>query len=221
MAVSFPLSATDWFALLPISAMSLDPVENVVADMNGRGEWLTDDVAPMLWRGEVTVGRMLAGEAAHAAAMMDLIRPAGALFWVYDVRRPAPAADPDGSVLGASAPIIQELPTGARSLRISGLPSGYVLRRGDYLGWAYDGGRRALHRVASAEVMANGTGVTPVFDVTTVIQPGVTTGTPVQLVRPPLPMLREPGSISTGQTRAAITEGFSFRFAQTLQRIVS
>lgn len=217
--VSYPLSAVDWFGLLPISIMSLDPVENVVTDMNGRGEWLTDDVAPMLWRGEVTLGRMLSAEAAHASVMMDLIRPAGALFWAYDLRRPTPAADPGGVMLGTATPVVAGLPAQGRDLRLSGLPAGYVLRRGDYLGWSYDGGRQALHRIATDQVIADANGLTPIFEVTTLILPGLVLATPVQLIRPAVPMMREPGAISTGQARAQITEGFTFRFAQTLQRV--
>ena len=217
--ITFPLSATDWFGLLPIAAMALDPVEQTVDDLNGRGEWLTDDVAPMLWQGEVTLGRMLEAEAAHAAVMMDLIRPSGALFWAYDIRRPFPKADPTGSILGGASPVVYALPAGSREIRLSGLPAGYELRRGDYLGWTYDSGRWALHRVASSQVVASGTGITPAFDLNSVIRPGVTVGTAVQLIRPALPMMRIRGSISPGQTRAAITEGFTFRFSQTLQRI--
>lgn len=219
MPVSFPLDPAEWFGLLPISAMTLDPAENVVGDMNARGEWFTDDVAPMLWRGEITLARMTQAEAAHAAVMMDLIRPSGRLFWVFDSRRPTPIADPGGLVLGTAAPVIASLSGGNRELALAGLPAGYVLQRGDYLGFDYDGTRRALHRVAAAEVIADTSGVTPVFEVSTLIQPGATPGTAVSLIRPAIPVLREIGSVGTGQMRGTITEGFTFRFAQTLQRI--
>jgi hypothetical protein len=209
------LPVADWFAALPVSSMTFDPVEHVVADMTAAGEWLTDDVAPMLWEGSVTLGRMLQAEADHAAVMMDLLRPAGRLFWCYDIRRPTPAADPGGVLLGAATPLIHALPSGNRTLALSGLPPGYVLRRGDYLGFAY-AGRRALHRIAEAQVVANGSGITPAFELSTLILPGAAVGAPVTLIRPAIPVMREPGSVVTGETRARITEGFTFRFKQTL-----
>lgn len=215
MAISYPLSAADWFGALPIAGMTLDPSENVVVDLSGAGEPITDDVAPMLWKGAVTLGRMLASEAGHASVMMDLLRPAGALFWAFDIRRPAPAADPGGLMLGTAAPVIHALPAGNRELALAGLPAGYVLTIGDNLGFSYAGGRVALHRVAEP-VRANSNGVTPPFQVSTLIQPGAIVGTPVQLLRPSIPCMRVPGSVVTGDTRARITEGFTFQFSQTL-----
>lgn len=216
MAVAFPLSSADWFGLLPVSMMTFDPVEHVVADMTGEGEWLTDDVAPMLWEGSVTLGRMLQSETDHASIMMDLLRPAGRMFWVFDIRRPTPAADPDGLILGASAPVIAALPAGNREIVLSGLPAGYVLRRGDYVGFSYGGGRRALHRLAEAQVVADGAGVTPAFEFSSLIRPGAVVGTPVSLIRPAIPVMREPGSVVPGESRSRITSGFTFRFKQTL-----
>ena len=216
MAVTFPLAAADWFARLPIATMKLDPTENVVADMTGKGEWISDDVAPMLWQGEVTLGRMTRSEADHAQVMIDLIRPAGRLFWAYDTRRPAPLSDPMGAILGSAVPVISALAAGNRELALSGLPAGYILRRGDYLGFAYGGGRRALHRVADELVVANGSGVTPLFEVSTLILAGAQLGFPVQLIRPAIPVMRVPGSVDGGTSRHTITEGMKFRFGQTL-----
>lgn len=216
MPVTFPLESRDWWGALPIGSLTFDPVEQVVGDMTGKGEWITDDVAPMLWQGEVTLARMTAAEAAHAAAFMDLIRPAGRLFWAYDIRRPAPLADPRGLILGAAAPVIHELPAGGREIALSGLPARYVLSRGDYLRFARDGGRYALHRVAEARVVAGDDGTTPAFELSTMIQPGAVTGAPVALVRAAVPCMRVPGSIIPGQTRAAITEGMTMKFIQTM-----
>jgi hypothetical protein len=216
MPVTFPLVAADWFARLPISTMKLDPAEHVVADMTGRGEWISDDVAPMLWQGEVTLGRMTRPEADHARAMMDLIRPAGRLFWAFDIRRPTPVSDPTGAILGAAIPVISGLAAGNRELALSGLPAGYTLRRGDYLGFAYGGGRRALHRVANEVVVANSAGATPLFEVTTLLLAGVQLGTSVQLIRPAIPVMRVPGSADGGITRRTTTEGMKFQFGQTL-----
>lgn len=214
MAESFPLNSAEWFGALPVASMTLDPVENVVGDMTGAGEWITHEVAPALWQGEVTLGRMTPREAAHASVMLDLLRPPGRLFWLYDLRRPAPFADPTGRLLGANVPVLASVPIG-QTLTLTGLPVGYVLTRGDLLGFGYDGGRRALHRVVNSFVRADLTGSATV-DVSTTVRPGALAGAPVTLVKAAIPCLRVPGSISTGSTRATITEGVSFRFVQSL-----
>ncbi|MBN2628943.1 MAG: hypothetical protein JXR75_00220 [Rhodobacteraceae bacterium] len=216
---TYPLDRDAWWGALPISSLMLDPVEHVISDMTGKGEPIDDDVAPMLWEGEVTLARMTQAEAAHASAMMDLLRPAGRLFWAYDRRRPAPAADPTGALLGAAVPVIASLPASGRELSLSALPAGYVLTRGDLIGWAYDGGRRALHRVLTSVVTANGAGTTPVFEVSTLIRPGVVLGAAVSLIRPSILARRIPGSVVTGTTRGTITEGFTFRFKQSLGQV--
>lgn len=218
MPVAFPLAAADWFGRLPIAAMTLDPIENVVADLNGRGEPLTEDVAPLLWRGTVTLGRMTQAEANHAGVMMDLLRPSGRLFRAFDLRRPWPANDPNGVILGSSLPIINTLVAGNRELRLSGLPAGYILRRGDMLGWT-TGGRAALHRVVDEVVTANASGLTPVFEVSTRIEGPPAIGTSVSLIRPSIPCMLVRDTISPGETRQRITEGFSFSFVQTRQVI--
>lgn len=215
MPVSYPLNA-DWFARLGISSMSLDPQESVISDMTGRGEALSTDVAPVLWRGEVSLGRLQPEEAAQAQAFFDLIRRAGALFWAYDIRRPTPYLDPGGVMLGTSTPIIAALPPGNREIALAGLPAGYALVQGDYLAFGYGGGQRALHRVAEPLVVADSSGLTPAFELTTLIEPGATLGSAVGLRRAAIPCMRVPGSMSSGSTQSTITEGMSFQFVQTL-----
>lgn len=214
MAITFPLDSVEWFGALPIQTMRLDLVEQVVGDMTGRGEWLTDAVAPALWQGEVTLARMSEAERAHAAVMMDLILDGG-MFWAYDIRRPAPLADPRGVFLGGAVPALQAVGPG-RSIALNGLPARYVLSRGDYIRFARDGGRYALHRVAEARVVAGDDGVTPSFTLSHPVPAGTLAGTVVSLVRPAIPCIRIPGSMSAGSTRATITEGFTFRFTQTM-----
>lgn len=215
MPVTYPLSS-DWFAGLGISALSFDPQESVISDMTGRGEALTTDVAPVLWRGEVSLGRLQPHEAAQAQTFFDLIRRAGALFWAYDIRRPAPMLDPGGLILGTSVPTIAALPPGNREIALAGLPAGYALVQGDYLAFGYGAGQRALYRVAEPLVVADSAGGTPAFEVSTLIEPGAVVGSPVALVRASIPCMRLPGSVQAGTTQATITEGMGFQFVQTL-----
>ncbi len=98
-------------------------------------------------------GGAAGGTAKEGSALADLIdgqmqelavlRGAGASFLAYDVTRGAPLFDPTGAVLGAATPTIHELLAGARELRLAGLPGGYVISSGDYLGFAYGLGQCA------------------------------------------------------------------------------
>jgi len=113
-------------------------------------------------------GGAAGGTAKEGTALADLIdaqmqelavlRGAGASFMAYDVTRGAPLFDPTGAVLGAATPTIHELLAGARELRLAGLPGGYVISSGDYVGFACGLGpvRQALHRVVTGGVAGVG-----------------------------------------------------------------
>jgi hypothetical protein len=137
MAYSFPLSVTDFMRALPIAEISFDAPEQVEVNQTAGGEIITADLAPMLWQGEVRLGTMTHAEASHADVMLDLLRPAGRMFYAYDTRRPAPLADPSGLILGSTVPTIASLISGNRELTLAGLPAWYVLSRGDYLAFDY------------------------------------------------------------------------------------
>ncbi|MDZ4094523.1 MAG: hypothetical protein U1D35_06385 [Paracoccaceae bacterium] len=215
MAQIFPLPIDVFFSTLLISEVHFDAPAQVVTSQTGGGEQLTADIGPALWSGEVILGRMTASEAANATAMIDLLGPAGRSFHAYDPRRPFPASDPGGIILGAATPSIFSIPAGGREMRIQGLPSGYVLGRGDYLAFDYGAGRRALHRVVSASVVAAG-GTTPVFEVHPMLRAGASVGAAVTLIRPACKAVLVAGSVNAGTSRRTITDGMSFRFQQTL-----
>lgn len=137
--------------------------------------------------------------------LMTLARP-GQVFEVYDARFDGPAGDPGGVILGAAEPVIHELDPDNRHMRLSGLPGGYVLMKGDYLGWSYgpENSRRALHRIKE-DVVASGGGLTPQFAVEPFIAPGAAPGLPVRLVRPTCrALIVEP---RFGRAQGYVTEG--------------
>lgn len=217
MVLSFPLPIDDFFARLPVAEMAFRAPPQVVINQTGGGEILAADIGPMLWTGNVTLGRMLGLETATPDVLLDLLGPAGRSFWAYDTRRPAPVADPQGLVLGLASPVIASLPN-AREMSLSGLPGWYVLTRGDYLAFDYGTpSRRALHRVVDTVVEANASGTTPAFEVTPMIRPGAITGAAVTLVRAACKARLIPGSVEKGITRNSVTEGMSFAFTQTLR----
>lgn len=213
--LTFPLPLDTFFGGLLISEITLDAPAQVEVNQTAGGEQMAAEVGPQLWTGTVTLGKMTRAEAAMPDVLLDVLRRPQATFLAFDTRRPAPVADPLGTILGASVPLISALTNG--ELRLSGLPAGYVLSRGDYLSWSYNGGRIALHRVVEVPVVASGTGVTNSFEVTPPIRAGSVVNTPVTLHRAACIAKLRPGTVQKGVSRRTITEGMSFEFIQTLR----
>lgn len=219
MALSFPLTTANFMDLLQVSQMRMDTPEQVEINQTGGGEILRADLAPMLWQGEVRLAVQTRKEAADPDVLLDLLRPAGRSFYAYDTRRPAPLLDPKGLILGANTPTIYSLVAGGRELRLQGLPAAYVLSRGDYLAFDYGTApiRRALHRVVDKTVVAAGTGITPVFEVTPALRAGASAGAWVQLVKASCKAVLMPGSVDKGTSLRVITRDMMFQFQQTLR----
>lgn len=216
MALSFPLTIAQFMDYLPISEISMAAPAQVQIAQTAGGEVLPSEIGPQLWRGQITLGRMKRDEARHPDVLLDLLTTAGATFWAYDTRHPAPQMDPTGALLGASTPTIYSLAANGRELRLQGLPAGYQLKRGDYLSFDY-GGRRALHRVVDITATTAADGITPQFEVVPKLRPGALVGAAVTLVQASCKAMLLPGQVDKGSARAVITEGMSFQFIQTLK----
>ena len=215
MAFTFPLPITQFFNLLPIADIMFDAPEQMQESQTGKGEKMSFELAPQLWVGDVKFGAMTVTESAQVSGLLDILRPAGRTFFAYDPRRRFPLTDPTGSILGASAPVIASLPN-AREMTISGLPAGYVLSIGDYLAFDYGTpARRALHQLVQG-VVANGAGLTPVFEVSPMVRPGAAVAAPVTLIRASCKAVLVKGSVSKGTSKSGISRDMAFRFEQTL-----
>ncbi len=218
MAYVFPLAAADFMDLLPIREMTFELSEAVETDETGGGEILTADLGTRLWQGEITLGDMLPDEADDALGMLDLLRRAGGSFMCHDRSRPWPRSDWQGAAVAGASPVLHTVAASTREIRISGLPAGYQLRRRDAVAFSYGANptRYALHRLA-APVTANGSGLTPLVEVTPNIRPGVSTGAAVQLIKPACKAVIVPGSYQPGRRKARLTSGVSFKWQQTLR----
>ena len=182
----------------------------------GDGSVLKASLGAALWQGELSlIPGYHADQGAIEVKIAKLMR-AGETFLAYDTRYDGPAADPDGSILGASTPTIHTLDADNRRIRVTGLPVGYELRAGDWIGWTYGSSpvRYALHRIET-DATASGAGLTPLFAVEPFIRPGVTVGAAVTLVRPPIKAVMTEADYGSG--RPLITEGATFSFIQTLR----
>lgn len=216
MALAFPLSKSAFFALLPISKLVFHLPDTRSHTRTRGGDIITSDNGARLWQGEVTLDRITRAELAAVRPLISLLSGTGS-FMVYDVTRPFPQYDPDGSQLAGAAPVIAALPS-AREISIGGLPVGYRLSRDDLLAFSYATNpvRHALHEVVTGGT-ANAAGIIPNMEVVPPIRPGAAIGAAVTLIRPACKAIIIPETLQPGTTRATLTDGVTFKFIQTLR----
>lgn len=219
MALQFPLITSVFLDKLPISSITLDAPAQVEVSTTGSGEILEADLGPRLWLGEITLGRMTPNEAAQAKTLIDMARGPARGFHVYDTTRNGPQADPFGAILGASTVLVNAVSVDNMGMQLKGLPAGYQLTIGDYLSFDYGSNptRTALHKVVDLTVAADGTGVTPTFEITPNLRPGASIDATVRLIKPYCKAIIIPGSVQPGRRKRFMTEGVSFQFMQTLR----
>jgi hypothetical protein len=216
MAISLPLSLNDFADRLKISEVKWKVQRYDELSGLGTGDVLAAEMAPPRITGTVTLAPMRHAEAAAVQALIEVLEPAQS-FYLYDPRGMFPIADPNGSILGASSPVIFTLGVNNKSMQVSSLPGGYVLSLGDWLSFDYasDPVRRAFHRIVE-KATANGSGVTPSFEVRPHFRPGATTGLAVTLIKPAPKVFIMPDSFDPGTTdfKRGVTEGMSFQVMQ-------
>lgn len=215
MAFAFPLSQAQFLDQLRVQSSRFWLPESLTLESSEGGEIFSADRGPRLWQAEFTLAQGHHHTVDESEARLALLAQAGRSFLAYDPRRTGPKADPEGAGLVGFTPKIS-ITTG-REVTLSGLPSGYQISRGDYLGWTYGTNptRYALHRAVTAPV-ADGTGLA-VVEVIPNIRPGTTAGTTVTLIRPVCKMVLVPGSYEPGQAARVFTAGATFRAQQTLR----
>ena len=195
MAYSFPLTAAQFFGTLRVQSARFWLPDATVQEGNEGGELFTATRGPRLWQAEFSLIQGYHADMDREQALVSLLPMPGASFFAYDPRRTGPHYDPDGAILGAASPTVSG--SNAREISITGLPVGYRIRRGDYIGFSYGASptRHALHRAVD-EATANAGGVASGIDVVPPIRPGLTNGTAVRFVLPVCKMVAVPGSIS-------------------------
>lgn len=197
MALTFPAPAAYIADLLRVPSRSfrLDPQQEYSG--LGSGEVLAAELAPTRWMADIKTVPMDRASARVLQARLEALDGAINSFFLYDPWKCVPAADPGGALLGSSSVTINTVGVNNKSMSLAGLPAGYVLTEGDHLAFDYGSNpvRRALHRVQET-VAANGSGVTPSFEVRPHFRPGVTTSLAVTLIKPAAKMALVPGSLS-------------------------
>ncbi len=221
MAYSFPIALDQFFDGLPIRSQVFELSEALETSETGGGEVLTANYGPRLWEGTVSLITQTHQQAEQAAARVELLREAGASFFVYDFALPGPAQDPSGATLGAATPTILDVAANNKELKLAGLPAGYKITTGDRLAFSYSTGpvRYALHKVMTDRTAGAGVpaGTTNWIEVRPHIRPGAANGATVQLHKPFCKAVIVPGSVRPGTKQGRTTGGVTFRWRQTLR----
>ena len=214
MTLSFPLALADLADLLPVAAVAWNELRQDAVSALGSGEWLTHELGSPLHEAEVRIARMSHARAEQLRARLRAL-DGGAHFYLCNPTMLYPQADPGGTILGSASVVIASISANRKALTLSGLPAGYVVTTGDYLHVDYGTpSRRALIQAVEGTI-ANGSGVTVVFEVRPHLRPGITAGLAVSLKKPAAKVKIVPGSVRI-ETVTTLLSQLRFTARQTL-----
>lgn len=207
MAFPDPASIEQFQRRMKIAEMSLEIEEFAEISDTAGGDLIVAEIAAPKWVATVTLSPRRNAEIREARALLSAVGIFGR-FHIFDTSRKFPKADPDGAALGASTPSISSVGSDGKSLRIAGLPSGYVLSAGDL--FCFSGsGRHALHEVVETATASAG-GLTGMFEVRPHLKLWTTAGLAVDLKRPSALMRMRPGGVSRGSAGPHFHGAMSF-----------
>jgi hypothetical protein len=217
MALSFPFTVPQFAEVIRVSSIVPRLVGEQQMSGMGGGNILVADLAPKRWEFEVTLITMQSDVARAIQALIEALDESMNAFEMYDPSAAYPIADPDGSILGASAVKINSIDTGNnKELTLKGLPAGYVLSAGDLLHFDFGSpSNRALHRVVVGGIAGSG-GVSTSLEVRPHILPGAAVNADVTLIKPAARVKMIPGSFNPGVRRQHITTGMAFKCRQEI-----
>jgi hypothetical protein len=214
-ALTFPLTAAEFWNPLQLQVLSWSLSQPLEGARSAGGSVLSSRLGEPLWQAEVQLAQRPHREALPQEAILALAQSPGATFLAHDKRVTGPRLDPAGTILGASLPTLHTLDGDGKRIRVQGLPAGYVLSRGDYLGWPYGSPARAmLTRVINATVTADGAGLTPLFEVFPRPRGG-TAGAAVTLLSPTAKFRM--ADVEFGSGARALTAGSTFRIVERIK----
>lgn len=181
MAITYPrtdiMTTVDWSPnTLPLQLATRQEQSRLA-----NGKTIGKDLGPALWTGTFETVPLPVPTAISFEAMMNSLDGVIQTFEAGDMRAATqyPAAYPTGAF--ADTGVLASVPTN-KSMTVSGLPAGFQLSVGTFLQFDY-GTSRALHQVMEA-VTANGSGLTPAFEVRPYIRAGYTISAAVKFKNP-------------------------------------
>ena len=212
MALDFPLGTDQFARKLRVREFNWYRRDFVESSGTARGEIITSEIAAPKWIADVSLASYNNRDADEIQALFEAVLPHGR-FFLYNIRRPYPASDPDGSILGDRETMLQGIGSNNVSLRISDLPPNFILTRGDMIAFnrGPNGSQRSLHRVVDETAQAGAGGLSPFINVRPAIKYGSAAGVRVYLKKPSALMMVAPGSFANGVTHKMISSGLTFQ----------
>lgn len=218
MAITFPLSLSDFFDGLRLTQMDFDLGEALQhSGQTGNGEILPASAGTRLWEGAVHVAPETARQLDKVINKIDLLRDANGSFMIGDDTHTTLENDPDGVVAQANTVTVQSVSANLKELSIQGMPGGFQLEDGDQFSIDHGDGTFSYYRIAAP--VAFDAGFTPPrasIELRPHLSIKVAAGMSVALYKPALKANYLPQSYSGGTRKPNIADGVSFRWRQTL-----
>lgn len=173
MAITYPLAAADFWEQLRFADRPVFvPQHNKKQSTSGSGDVLSSFLGQPKWMVNVTLaGGWHSRNVASESDMKHLASRDGTVL-AYDIRRPYPADDPVGWKLDGRTVTVASKGADNRSLSLTGLRGQFIVTKFDKISILYDTDKRFLCEVMET-VQANGSGVTPEFEVWPFLPPGL------------------------------------------------
>ena len=207
----YPL--TNLLSLCRVRDSSFWPMHRQELSRTAGGRTQAKDLGSALWRASFTTAPARHTDAAAIEAALISLNGSIGSFLAYDVRRPYPVAHRDGN-FADTAFISAVTAFDAFFLRVGGLPDGFKLSPGDYLGFSYGPQpSRALHIVTAGGTA--GPAGTIELSVSPPLRAGAAINAPVTLKRAPCEMILEP-SQPAPTVEAMVASQVSFSAIQIL-----
>lgn len=213
MPLTFPLSLAAFADKLRIASAPFVMQEQQQLSGLGTGDVIAAQLAPSRLTAQVIIAPMPLIRAREVQALIESLNGPQRSFYLYSPANCYPADDPGGVKLGSATVTIASVGSNNRSLALAGFPAGYKITAGDALSFDYGVNpvRRAYCRAVESAT-ASGGGITPQFELSHPLRPGVVAGLAVTLKKPAAKMFIEPGSLSIQHAGSLST--ISFRAVQ-------
>jgi hypothetical protein len=208
MAMSYPydmVSAHRW-RRANVTARRFDELSR-----SALGVATAQQLAMPIWMADFASAWLPLRDAEALYARFEALHGPILTFHCVPMQRPHPVAWAGESLTGV---LVHEIGVDNQSLRLSGLPAGFVLSAGDYVSIETLSGLE-LFKVNEGGA-ATGTGVTPMLVLTDHVRPSVTAGLAVTLINPPAEMRLVPDSLKS-ELRNKIQASVSFNAVQVVR----
>ena len=215
MALTYPLTRANLADLLPIETVEWSLGEDQELSNLGSGEVLAADLGPRLWSADCATTPADIDTIEALRARLNALDGAINSFYLFDPRRPNPATDPTGALLGSSTVTIQSIETNRKEMTLAGLPAGFVLPAGTLLSvTAGSPSRTALLQLVAAVTASSG-GVAGPVEVRPHLRPWIASTQAVTLLKPVAKVKLVPRSTSVTQV-SSVLHRLRFSARQTL-----